>query len=274
LYNGLGQRTAKLTLLGISVYHYDVFGRLISETTLGSQPSRDYVWAEGVPVAQINHWLPVGNMLQLCHCTPGSDAQIDWVTYLHTDGLGTPRIGTDPAQNVVWRWDGDAFGQTLPIQSVPSGAFPVYVNLRNPGQYFDQETGFFYNRARYYNPQDGRYISSDPIGLAGGLNTFAYALGNPIRGTDPLGLAFNPFDPGEALLGELFEAIHTGGVEVAGSILGAATVVAAGIGLGYEIDNYCQTCEQFGESVGGQIYQAANPYNPSNPSTGSNSSCQ
>jgi RHS repeat-associated protein len=196
LYNGLGQRTGKLTLQGITLYHYDILGRLISETTVGSQPSRDYVWSGSEPVAQIDHWVPLGNMLQLAHCTVGLDGKIDWVTYLHTDELGSPRIGTDVGQNVVWRWDGEAFGETAPNQSVPTGAYPVYVNLRNLGQYFDWETGLFYNRARYYNPQTGRYISSDPIGLRGGLNTYAYVADSPLRWTDPLGLVpvagYNP----------------------------------------------------------------------------------
>jgi RHS repeat-associated protein len=173
---------------GISLYHYDVLGRFLSETTVGAQPSRDYVWAGSIPIAQIDHWVPLGNMLQMGHCHAGADGKIDWVTYLNTDGVGTPRTGTDVAKNVVWRWDGEAFGETAPTQAVPSGAYPVIVNLRNPGQYADQETGLFYNMARYYNPQAGRYIASDPIGLGGGLNTYAYADGNPISKVDPSGL--------------------------------------------------------------------------------------
>lgn len=162
---------------------------LISETTVGSQPSRDYVWAGGVPVAQLDHWLPLGNMLTLAHCNPGSDGKIDWVTYLLTDGSGTVRLGTDVAQNVVWRDDVEAFGETAPDQAVPSGAYPVTVNLRNPGQYFDAETGLFYNGMRYYEPGTGRYLESDPVGLGGGVSTYAYALGAPLMNVDPYGLS-------------------------------------------------------------------------------------
>jgi RHS repeat-associated protein len=57
-----------------------------------------------------------------------------------------------------------------------------------PGQYFDTETGLFYNWNRYYSPAIGRYISSDPIGLEGGMNTFNYALQSPVMYTDPEGL--------------------------------------------------------------------------------------
>ena len=62
------------------------------------------------------------------------------------------------------------------------------LNLRFPGQYYDQETGLHYNYYRYYDPGTGRYMTSDPIGLMGGLNLYAYVLGNPVRWSDYRGL--------------------------------------------------------------------------------------
>jgi RHS repeat-associated protein len=112
--------------------------------------------------------------------------------YLHTDHLNTPRLATNPAGTIVWRWNSDAFG-AIPPDSDPDGdGTKTTLNLRFPGQYFDAETGLHYNWNRYYEPRLGRYISSDPIGLDGGLNTYLYGNANPLRFTDPLGL----LDPG------------------------------------------------------------------------------
>ena len=83
--------------------------------------------------------------------------------------------------------------------SLPSYASEVTFNLRYPGQQWDEETQLSYNVNRYYGPQEGRYIQADPIGLDGGWNRFAYVGGNPLDGTDPLGLKkiilFYPADP-------------------------------------------------------------------------------
>nr|WP_260265911.1 RHS repeat-associated core domain-containing protein [Cronobacter malonaticus] len=67
----------------------------------------------------------------------------------------------------------------------------MYQPLRYQGQYFDTETGLHYNRFRYYDPDAGRFISQDPIGLAGGINLYQYAP-NPLVWVDPLGLSNKP----------------------------------------------------------------------------------
>ncbi|MGZ5008388.1 MAG: RHS repeat-associated core domain-containing protein, partial [Methylobacter sp.] len=86
-----------------------------------------------------------------------------------------------------------AFGHSLPEQN-PSGLGEFVFNLRFPGQYYDQETGLFYNGFRDYNPDTGRYIESDPIGLSGGVNTYSYVRNNPLNRIDSLGLSDVIFD--------------------------------------------------------------------------------
>ncbi|MDD2721392.1 MAG: RHS domain-containing protein [Gallionella sp.] len=108
--------------------------------------------------------------------------------YIHADHLDTPRQITDTQGNVVWRWDNqDPFGNNIPNEN-PNGAGQFSFHLRFPGQYADKETNTYYNINRDYDSALGRYVESDPIGLAGGINTYAYVRSNPLSRTDPLGL--------------------------------------------------------------------------------------
>jgi RHS repeat-associated protein len=98
----------------------------------------------------------------------------------------------DATGTTVWRWEqGEPFGNDVPNNN-PSGAGAFDFNLRFPGQYFDRETGLLYNVNRNYDSLVGRYVESDPIGLFGGLNTYAYVGNDPIRRIDPLGLIAIP----------------------------------------------------------------------------------
>ena len=104
--------------------------------------------------------------------------------FVHADHLGTPQALTDASGAVVWRADYDPFGRATVD---PSST--VEFNVRFPGQYFDAETGLHYNYYRDYDPDTGRYLQPDPIGLKGGVNTYTYADNNPLRFVDPLGLS-------------------------------------------------------------------------------------
>ena len=119
---------------------------------------------------------------------------------------------TDRNGAITWRAVADPFGATYPsIETVTN-------NLRFPGQYYDAETGLHYNYYRTYDPSTGRYLQSDPIGLAGGINTYAYVGASPLSYIDPLGL-----EAMDWLWGMIYKA--TGGWSPEGS-----ADVAAGFG--------------------------------------------
>lgn len=110
------------------------------------------------------------------------------IYHIHSDHLGTPRAVTDRDGAVVWAADYDPFGRArVRIQKID-------LPLRLPGQYEDPESGTHYNYFRDYDPDTGRYLTPDPIGLAGGPNIFAYADGNPVKWADPWGLYLVAFD--------------------------------------------------------------------------------
>jgi RHS repeat-associated protein len=108
--------------------------------------------------------------------------------FIHADHLNTPRLVADATGTTVWRWDQqEPFGVNAPDEN-PSGLGAFDLPLRLPGQYFDKETNLHYNHFRDYDPSIGRYGESDPIGLRGGLNTFAYVNNRPVSLVDPMGL--------------------------------------------------------------------------------------
>src|SRR5882724_5312102 len=109
--------------------------------------------------------------------------------FIQTDHLNTPRMIANQAGTTVWKWDNtEPFGNSMPNDDPDGDSVPFVFDLRFPGQYFDRETNLAYNWMRDYDPGIGRYVQSDPIGLRGGLNTYAYANSNPIRSVDPRGL--------------------------------------------------------------------------------------
>jgi RHS repeat-associated protein len=173
-YNGLGQRVKK-TVNGVTtLFAYDEQGHLLGEYDGNGQPLQEIVWFGDLPIAVLKPTAPPGT---------GID-----VFYVHADHLGTPRKISRPGDNqVLWVWEGEAFGNSPPNQN-PTGQGEFVFNLRFPGQYADAETGLNYNYYRDYDSATGRYVQSDPIGLQGGINTYTYVENNPVSLIDPDGL--------------------------------------------------------------------------------------
>jgi len=159
----------------VSYFVYDESGQLLAEHDDMGAPVSETVYLYTIPVAVIQQGV---------------------VYTVHTDQLDTPRAISDPQGATVWRWEGEPFGNTLADEDPDGDGVQFVYNGRFPGQYFDAETRFNYNYFRYYDPATGRYITSDPIGLDGGVNTYGYVNGNPLMYLDAQGLLFG-FNFGE-----------------------------------------------------------------------------
>jgi RHS repeat-associated protein len=110
------------------------------------------------------------------------------VAYYQCDHLGTPQELTDAHGGIAWSAQYRAWGEAKEVISEAARRAGISNPIRFQGQYADHETGLHYNRHRYYDPATGRFISKDPIRLAGGLNVYTYAE-NPTGWIDPLGLS-------------------------------------------------------------------------------------
>ncbi|ENF2849292.1 RHS repeat protein, partial [Escherichia coli] len=125
----------------------------------------------------------------------------------HCDHRGLPLALISEDGNTMWSAEYDEWGNLLNEEN----PHHLYQPYRLPGQQYDDESRLCYNRNRYYDPLQGRYITQDPIGLSGGLNTYSYPL-NPINEIDPLGLKVIVVasDPNEAkLLQEAYAQLNT-----------------------------------------------------------------
>ncbi|WP_097424818.1 RHS repeat-associated core domain-containing protein [Escherichia coli] len=125
----------------------------------------------------------------------------------HCDHRGLPLALISEDGNTMWSAEYDEWGNLLNEEN----PHHLYQPYRLPGQQYDDESGLCYDRNRYYDPLQGRYITQDPIGLSGGLNTYSYPL-NPINEIDPLGLKVIVVasDPNEAkLLQEAYAQLNT-----------------------------------------------------------------
>lgn len=201
-YNHRGERIARRTAAGTRHFLSDASRRPLAELDEHGRILRLYAYLADLPVALIDR-TPTGERTVL----------------LHLNHLGAPEAATDDAGSAVWRGAYAPFGRLLPSAvgnrpPSPSGRLrPASMRardrsagaagaagaafeqpLRLPGQYEDPETGLHYNDHRYYDPDAGRYLSPDPLGLRGGPNPYAYAGNDPLARVDPTGLLLFAFD--------------------------------------------------------------------------------
>ena len=170
-YNADDQRVKKTTQTGTTLYAWDN-DHIIGEYTQGNQNS----------TAQATETIYFGN-------TPVAAVQNGNIYRIYADQIDTPRIITDATGKTVWSWESKPFGETAPNEDPDQDGLSLHYSQRFPGQTYDAETGLHYNFHRDYNPQTGRYVQSDPIGLGGGMNSFAYVGGSPAAAWDILGYA-------------------------------------------------------------------------------------
>jgi RHS repeat-associated protein len=185
--NGLGQRISKTGNTvpngGTNEYVYDEQGDLLGEYGSTGTIVQETGYLPNTPMSVLSEGY--GTATPMAVYTGANGATVSSLT---PDWIDAPHIITNSSKTYQWRWDHYDFGNNAPNQN-PSGLGTFSYNLRFPGQYYDAESGLFYNGMRDYNSTLGRYIESDPLGLDAGVNTYAYVSANPMVNIDPWGLA-------------------------------------------------------------------------------------
>ncbi|WP_409976328.1 RHS repeat-associated core domain-containing protein [Xanthomonas graminis] len=169
-YNDRGEQVRRFLGTTNTYTLYDEAGHWLGDYDSNGKALQQAIWLDDLPVGVL-----AGTALN----------------YVQPDHLGTPRTVIDPVRDVaIWKWDikGEAFGNTPPDQDADRDGTAFVFGMRFPGQRYDGATGLNQNYYRDYSADSGRLMQSDPSGLAGGINTYFYVMGNPLMYTDARGL--------------------------------------------------------------------------------------
>ena len=170
-YDPQGRRTAKSWQGKTTEYYWDG-DRLAAE--LSEESLRIYIYADE------NALVP---FMFVDYAGINDEPSSGRAYFLFTNQIGVPLRVENNRGEAVWRAEVEPFGRLqLDLEN------SISLALRFPGHFFDPETGLHYNRHRYYDPELGRYLASDPTGIAGGINLYGYAT-NPLRDVDLIGLS-------------------------------------------------------------------------------------
>lgn len=189
-YDALGRRIRKHDAFGTTLFLWN--GLTLLHEQRGSQAATYLYEANSViPMARIDAPAAPAASTDKASAAPQT-------YYFHCDVSGLPEELTAASGALAWTAQYEVWGNTVTEQwnavtgatQAPAEA-PLHQNLRFQGQYLDRESGLHYNTFRYYDPDIGRFISPDPIGIAGGTNLYQYGP-NPIGWSDPFGLAAEP----------------------------------------------------------------------------------
>ena len=183
---------------GIWTYRYDAFNRRVEKHVNGAREAVRFLW-DGSRLAE--RWREKDGTTGLAvtwHISPTDFAPLaqetDQGLYpVLADDTGLPQAMFDESGRRIWRSNYSLWGQRVDQTTAANDDSALDLSLRFTGQWEDEESGLHYNLQRYYDPATGRYMSIDPIGLEGGLNTHAY-VHEPLQWCDPLGLALCQWD--------------------------------------------------------------------------------
>ncbi|TKD10033.1 RHS repeat domain-containing protein [Polyangium fumosum] len=161
-------------------FEYDALGRRVKK--ISDAEERVWVWDGDVPLHELSTSEgPIAWVFEPGTFTLAAKVQGLRRWAIVTDQVGAPCAVFDEWGGVAWQGEVDVYGKAA------AEGEKTAVPWRFPGQYEDVETGLYYNRFRYYDPEMGAYVSKDPIGLLGGLGAYVY-VEDPLAWLDPLGL--------------------------------------------------------------------------------------